>query len=53
MKNESAGSGNTEYEDLEGAGFTVYLISELSLIKDGTIQPAFTEKDGNALVKDK
>ena len=52
MKNESAGSGNTEYEDLEGAGFTVYLISELSLIKDGTIQPAFTEKDGNALVKD-
>ena len=40
-----------EYEDLEGAGFTVYLISELSLIKNGTIQPAFTEKDGNALVK--
>ena len=48
---ESSGSGNTEGEALEGAGFTVYLISELSLIKDGTIQPAWSIDEGNMLVK--
>lgn len=49
-KDESSSSGNTEQEALEGAGFTVYLISELSLIKDGTIVPAFSEKEGNRLL---
>ena len=47
---ESSSSNNTNAEDLEGAGFTVYLISELSLIKDGTIKPAFSEEEGNYLV---
>ena len=51
-KNESGSSGNTEQKALEGAGFTVYLISELSLIKDGTIVPAYSVKDGNQLVYD-
>ncbi|MCD8250089.1 MAG: hypothetical protein LUC60_09625, partial [Lachnospiraceae bacterium] len=49
---ESASSGNTAGTALEGAGFTVYLLSELSLIKDGTIAPAWSEDEGNQLVKD-
>ena len=47
---ESASSNNNQGVDLEGAGFTVYLISELSLIQNGTIQPAFNEDEGNMLV---
>ncbi len=47
---ESAASGNTQYKALEGAGFTVYLLSELNLIKDGTIAPAFSIDEGNRLV---
>ncbi len=46
----SSSSNNTATEALEGAGFTVYLISELSLIQDGTIAPAFNEDEGNMLV---
>lgn len=48
--NESGSSGNTQTDALEGAGFTVYLISELTLIKDGTIAPAFTVAEGHKLV---
>lgn len=47
---ESASSGNTTGEALQGAGFTVYLISELSLIQDGTIAPAFSLAEGDRLV---
>lgn len=50
MQNESSSSGNTQQEALEGAGFTIYLISELSLIQNGTILPAFSEADGNQLL---
>ena len=49
---ESSSSGNTTGEALEGAGFTVYLLSELSLIVDGTIAPAYGEVDGHELVED-
>ena len=48
---ESSSSGNTTGEALEGAGFTVYMLSELSLIKDGTIAPAYGEVDGHELVE--
>ena len=48
---ESSSSGNTTGEALEGAGFTVYMLSELSLIKDGTIQPAYGKVDGHELVE--
>lgn len=49
---ESSGSHNTTGEALEGAGFSIFLISELSLIKDGTIVPAYTEADGHKLVEE-
>lgn len=49
---ESASSGNTAGTALEGAGFTVYLLSELSLIQDGTIAAAWSEDEGNMLVKE-
>ncbi|HIT90847.1 MAG TPA: hypothetical protein IAC41_10585, partial [Candidatus Merdenecus merdavium] len=39
----SSNGSNEEVELLEGAGFTPYLISELSKVKDGTFQP---EKEG-------
>lgn len=48
---ESSSSGNTTQEALEGAGFKVYLLSELSLIVDGTIAPAYSEVDGHELVE--
>ena len=48
---ESSSSGNTTGEALEGAGFTVYMLSELSLIKNGTIAPAYAEVDGHELVE--
>ena len=48
---ESSSSGNTTGEALEGAGFSVFMLSELSLIKDGTIVPAYGEVDGHELVE--
>ena len=48
---ESSSSNNTTGEALEGAGFTVYLISELDLIVDGTVVPAYSEVDGHELVE--
>ena len=48
---ESSGSGNTTGEALEGAGFKVYLLSELSLIVNGTVVPAYSEVDGHELVE--
>ena len=48
---ESASSGNTTGEALEGAGFKVYMLSELSLIRDGSILPAYGEVDGHELVE--
>lgn len=48
---ESSSSGNTTGEALEGAGFKVYLLSELSLIVDGTVAPAYSEVDGHELVE--
>lgn len=49
-KGDSSGSNNTETEALEGAGFKVYMLSELSLIKDGTIPAAYSEEEGHELV---
>ena len=46
----SGGSNNTNSADLSGAGFTVYLISELSKIQNGEIAPAFNTDEGNMLV---
>ena len=36
--------------DLHGAGFTIFLVSELTKIKNGDIQPAFTLEEGFDLV---
>lgn len=49
---ESASSGNTAGEALEGAGFTVFLLSELKPVKDGSIVPVYTEEEGHKLVED-
>ena len=48
--NESDAATGTTQKPLEGAGFTVYLISDLSMIQDGTIQPAFSLHEGDLLV---
>lgn len=48
---ETSGSTNTSAVKLEGAGFTIYLISELTKIQDGTIVPAWSETEGHELVK--
>lgn len=61
---ESGSSNNTDSEPLEGAGFTVYLLSELSVItgnvldeKGSVIQtvepiaPAYSEYEGHQLVE--
>ena len=46
----SVGSTETTQKPLAGAGFTVYMISDLSLIQDGTIQPVYTEHEGDLMV---
>lgn len=48
---ESSSSNNTSGEALEGAGFTVFLLSELRLIRDGSVMPAYSEVDGHELVE--
>lgn len=47
---ESIGSGATNVYSLEGAGFSIFLVSELSKITDGTIKPAYSIAEGHAKI---
>lgn len=48
---ETIGSGSTNVGSLEGAGFSVFLISELSKVVDGTIKPAYSIEEGHAMIE--
>ena len=48
----TTGSSKTNSDGLANAGFTIYQISELSKIKDGTIKKAFTLSEGHDMIKD-
>lgn len=49
-QDESIGSGATNVYSLEGAGFSFFLVSELSKITNGTIKPAYSIKEGHAMI---
>lgn len=51
-QDETIGSGSTNVEALQGAGFSIFLVSELSKVVDGTIRPAYSIAQGHAMIAD-